>query len=217
MVEFWKRIDQDENRLYRVMFYDGTNVQEAEDFIGTVGLKKGSGGDLKYRSGMILAGKDTWLVTSNGDTQSFTDLATLQSKFRPVHLFGKDSRSSFPYWFAHWCAYQMTALNLGVWKFRYLFHDFEKPWFKLFMKYKKLQTWHRLHSRHHLEYGLKHGWDRLDAEALIIDWECCRFSKISAPLDARRTLEYEVARDKWKEHEKEIRSVIEPVLEKFKL
>ena len=218
MIEFWKKINSDENRLYQVMFYDGTNVEEAEDFLGTVGLKKGSAGDLKYKSGMIMAGKDTWLVSDkSGDVVSFSDLSELHKKFRPVHLFSKEDRSSFKYWFAHWCAYQMTALNLGKWKFKYLFHDFEKPWFKLVMSYKKLQSWHRLHNRHHLEYGLKKGWDKIDVRALVIDWECCRFSKINAPLDARQTLEYEVARDKWKQYEKEIRSIIEPVLEEFGL
>ena len=26
-------------------------------------------------------------------------------------MFKEEDKSSFPYWFAHWCAYQMTALN----------------------------------------------------------------------------------------------------------
>ena len=52
--------------------------------------------------------------------------------------FDKEDRSTFPYWFAHWCAFQMTALNLGIWKFKYLFHDWEKPWLRLFLPYKKM-------------------------------------------------------------------------------
>ena len=48
-------------------------------------------------------------------------------------MFDKSQRSKFKYWFAHWCAFNMTALNLGVWKFKYLFHDIEKPWLMLFL------------------------------------------------------------------------------------
>ena len=58
--------------------------------------------------------------------------------------FDKSDRSTFPYWFAHWCAFNMTALNLKKWKFKYLFHDFEKPWLKLFLSYKKVQQFHNL-------------------------------------------------------------------------
>ena len=46
-------------------------------------------------------------------------------------MFSKSERSSFKYWFAHWCAYNMTALNLGMWKPKYLLHDIEKPWLML--------------------------------------------------------------------------------------
>lgn len=94
-------------------------------------------------------------------------------------MFTKEERSSFKYWFAHWCAFQMTALNLKAWKFKYLFHDIEKPWLKLFWDYKKVQKWHRLHNAHHLEYPGKKDW-----EAMVIDWECSRFTKDAAPLDA---------------------------------
>ena len=34
-------------------------------------------------------------------------------------MFTKEERNSFKYWFAHWCAFQMTALNLKCWKFKY--------------------------------------------------------------------------------------------------
>ena len=55
-------------------------------------------------------------------------------------MFDKSQRSKFDYWFAHWCAFNMTALNLGVWKFKYLFHDIEKPWLMLMWKnYKRVQ------------------------------------------------------------------------------
>lgn len=117
--------------------------------------------------------------------------------------FDKSNRSSFSYWFAHWCAFQLTALNLRRWKFKYLFHDFEKPWMKLFCKYKTVQKWHRNHNRHHLEYGLKHGWDKIDWEALIIDWECSKLTKTEAQLDAYETMNYELD-NKWKDYRNDI-------------
>ena len=93
-------------------------------------------------------------------------------------MFTKEERSTFPYWFAHWCAFNLTALNLRIWKFKYLFHDIEKPWLKLFLKdYAKVQKIHRLTNRHHLEYTGKNG---IDCEALIIDWECSRFTKLNS-------------------------------------
>ena len=105
-------------------------------------------------------------------------------------MFTKEQRSKFPYWFAHWCAYNMTALNLGHWKFRYLFHDFEKPWLRLFLPYKKVQKFHRYHAPHHQEFFLKHGW--LHWDDLIIDWECSRFTKEAAKWDAKEVIELEI-------------------------
>ena len=127
-------------------------------------------------------------------------------------MFSKNDKSSFPYWFAHWCSFQLCALNLGIWKFKYLFHDFEKPWLKLFLPYKKVQKWHREHNKHHLEYGLKYGFNKVDWYALMIDWECSHMSKKQASLLARETMEYELAKEKWKLYEKEIRSNLEPIL-----
>lgn len=104
--------------------------------------------------------------------------------------FTRDDRSSFKYWFAHWCAFQMTALNLGVWKFKFLFHDWEKPWMRLFCKYSTVQQWHRNHRRHHPEYGLKNGWDKVDWVELIVDWESCHYTKIAQPLNVIQTLHH---------------------------
>lgn len=90
-------------------------------------------------------------------------------------MFSKSERSSFKYWFAHWCAYNMTALNLGMWKPKYLLHDIEKPWLMLLWKdYNKVQYWHRTHNNHHIEYPGKK-----DYEAMLIDWECSRFTKLA--------------------------------------
>lgn len=105
-------------------------------------------------------------------------------------MFTKEERSGWAYWFAHWCAFNMTALNLRCWHFRYLFHDWEKPWLKLLMHdYKKVQKWHREHSSHHGEFFLKHGW--LHWDDLIVDWECSHFTKAQAQLVAIECLEPE--------------------------
>lgn len=114
-------------------------------------------------------------------------------------MFTKKDRSTFPYWFAHWCAFQMTALNCHAWKFKYLFHDIEKPFMKLVFPYKTVQTFHRKHNRHHPEWlnnklskkkyipttkEINAFLDKFDFEGAIIDWECCHFTKIACPLDA---------------------------------
>ena len=140
-------------------------------------------------------------------------------KYKICQMFTKADRSSFKYWFAHWCGFQLTALNLGIWKPKYLLHDIEKPWLKLLWKgdYKRVQKWHRTHNKHHLEYGLKHGWNAIDWEALMIDWECCGLSKQEAQLDARETLEYEINRDKWKPYAKEIKSRLEQYLNRYNM
>lgn len=140
-------------------------------------------------------------------------------KYKSFKMFTKADRSSFKYWFAHWCGFNLTALNLGIWKPKYLLHDIEKPWLRLLWKgdYSKVQKWHRIHNRHHLEYGLQHGWDAIDWEALMIDWECCGLSKQEAQLDARETLEYEINKEKWKPYAKEIESRLEQYLYKYNL
>lgn len=108
-------------------------------------------------------------------------------------MFTKQERSSFKYWFAHWCSYQMTALNLKCWKFKYLFHDIEKPWLKLFLPYAKVQAFHRNHSKHHTQYWINKNLNdkKVDWQAMVVDWECSRFTKASAQLNARDTLELE--------------------------
>lgn len=112
-------------------------------------------------------------------------------------MFDKKDRSKFKYWFAHWCAYQMTALNCNKWKFKYLFHDIEKPFMLYFYMwifrmthedaYKRVQKWHRNHNRHHIEYKGKKDYD-----AIIIDWECSRFTKKSSPLTASEELDRKI-------------------------
>lgn len=167
----------------------------------------------------IVAREGDYLVMKEGGIQSYETIEEFLKEYKEVRLFGKSERSSFKYWFAHWCAFQLVALDLRTWKWKYLLHDIEKPWMKLWYRgnYKKVQTRHREHSRHHLEYGLSKGWDKFDPWACVIDWECCAYTKIQAQLDARETLEYEVSKEKWKPYEKEIRGLIEPVLNELGL
>ena len=98
-------------------------------------------------------------------------------------MFTEKDKSTFKYWFAHWCAYQMTALNCKAWKFKYLFHDIEKPWLSLFFKHEFVKKWHRAHNKHHFERQGKRDW-----EAMIIDWECSRFTKTFRAKGAREEL-----------------------------
>ena len=97
-----------------------------------------------------------------------------------------------PIFWAHWMSFQMTAINLRVWKFKYLFHDWYKPWLKMFgMEYKKIQKFHKEHSNHHLEHlMLLNNPHRFDWEALIIDWECSQYTKEACPRNARQEMEY---------------------------
>ena len=102
-------------------------------------------------------------------------------------MFSEKDKSTFKYWFAHWCAYQMTALNCKAWKFKYLFHDIEKPWLELLWKdHKRVKTWHRNHNTHHIEYPGKR---KKDYEAMMIDWECSRFTKTFRARGAREELD----------------------------
>lgn len=120
-------------------------------------------------------------------------------------MFTKEDRSSFPYWFAHWCAFNMTALNLHIWKFRFLFHDIEKPWLMLIWgDYNRVQKWHRKYNRHHIEYK---GPKEYDIDAMIVDWECSRFTKLSTPFNASDTLE-KVIKVKYPEKYEKIKHLV---------
>lgn len=121
-------------------------------------------------------------------------------------MFTKEERSTFPYWFAHWCAFNMTALNLRCWKFRFLFHDMLKPWMKLIFPYKTVQSFHRKHSRHHAEYEGR----RPDYLGMVIDWECSRFTKVAAGLTAREKME--TYKDKDPVLYKRLKENFEPIL-----
>lgn len=129
----------------------------------------------------------------------------IEKKLNSLKKFDKNERSSFSYWFNHLCAYNLVALKQHAWKIKYIFHDWYKPWLKLFLPYEKVQSFHRNHSKHHpewLERKLKKAiekakvdvmfWveDTIDAfhkydyKGTIIDWECSRYTKNAANLNA---------------------------------
>ena len=123
--------------------------------------------------------------------------------------FTKDERSSFSYVFAHWCAFQMTALNLHIWKPKYLLHDIEKPWLKLILRdYKKVQRRHRYNSNHHLEYLYNHSFWDFDIYAYIIDNECSRFTKQASPVGAREFIPTAINNAIDKESSKRIKTIL---------
>lgn len=127
---------------------------------------------------------------------------------KTIFMFTKEERGKFGYTFAHWCAFNMTALNLRCWRFRFLFHDVEKPFLRIFLPYEKVQKIHRGHSRHHIEY-IKNGHiTEADWLSLVIDWESSRFTKESAQMTARETMERKYPEWRWK---------IEPILDELGL
>ena len=84
---------------------------------------------------------------------------------------------------AHWVAFQKTAIRLGAWRFRFLFHDVEKMMLCALFGDKLSTKLHRFLSAHH--ETVWHGcFDKLGA---VIDWECARITKPSKPLNARQT------------------------------
>lgn len=109
-------------------------------------------------------------------------------------MFTKEQRGTFKYTLAHVLAFNVVAMSLGVWRWKYIFHDAEKPWLMLLARifykdpYSKVQHWHRTHNAHHLEYykeaTTKTKRRNINALEMIIDWECSRFTKLASPLNA---------------------------------
>lgn len=141
----------------------------------------------------------------------------IERRLENLKKFDKSERSSFSYWYNHWLAYNLIAMKLRSWKFKYLFHDWYKPWLRLFLPYEKVQTFHRTHSNHHpewLEHKLEKCGDcwykeprylyKFDFEGAIIDWECSRFTKNAAKLNAYDEYRKIIFRDTFKKKYPEI-------------
>lgn len=221
MKVYRERIPVDK-RIKKVLVYDmllPEDIKLAKDLLGVERFNNISQDAYAANLSHTLLVVTTWDKENAKFGWKLCSYNDVYPHYKAFSMFSREYRSDFNYWFAHWCAFQLTALNLHIWKFKFLFHDFEKPWMKLFYRgdYKKVQKWHRTHNSHHLEYGLEHGWDRIDWEALVVDWECCGLTKRDAQLDARETLEYEISRKKWKPYAEEILKYIEPVLERLEL
>lgn len=125
-----------------------------------------------------------------------------EKKLEKLKKFDKSKRSNFDYWFWHWLAYNLVALSYNAWKFKYLFHDIEKPFIKLFCKYETVQKFHRKHNKHHpewlenkllklselvgypLEEEINFYVDKYDYKGTIIDWESGHYTKNAATLSA---------------------------------
>lgn len=128
---------------------------------------------------------------------------TMQNyKFRK---FSEKEKSTFPYWYYHWKAYNLVALKLKCWKFRFLFHDWYKPWMRLVLPYSKVSEYHKTHSRHHRQYK---GKKPIDYLGMVIDWEASQYTKEASPYNAREYME---------KFHPELRDKIEPILESLKL
>ena len=130
--------------------------------------------------------------------------------------FDKSQRSSFNYWWNHWKAFNLVAMKLGVWKPKWLLHDVEKPWLKLFWgDYKRVQKWHKHHNNHHVFYGRRNGLNKVDWLGAVIDWECSRLTKLQAPKTAREeTMSVLAQKRKYTKDEREaIRINVLPILD----
>lgn len=136
--------------------------------------------------------------------------------------FDKSQRSGWRYYWAHWAAFQMVAVMLGVWRPRHLFHDWYKPWLKMFgIPYSEIQYIHRHSSRHHLEYLELNNETRFDWDSMIVDWECSQYTKEACKRNARQKLEHILNDYPNDEHNTYIkyllRRYVEPRLEKLGL
>lgn len=130
-----------------------------------------------------------------------------------MKLYQESEKSTFKYWFAHWRAFNLTAMLLSVWKFRFLFHDIEKPFLMFIWRdYPRVRAFHRTHARHHWAYKGKKPYDYL---GMVIDWECSRFSKADAQMDAFETYHYDLV--KYPEHTKELQEEVYPILKELNL
>ena len=208
-MEIFKKRDLETR--FKVIKWSLNNIPEVDVIVKKQGLKIEEGKIILPEKEVIRLG-DYIILQGDKIIEGKRTLPDVYKDYKEIRKFTKADRSNFKYWFAHWCAFQMTALNLKSWKPRFLFHDIEKPWLKLFWNYKKVQRWHRVHNAHHMEYGVLKGFDKVDWLALIIDYECSRYSKTNQPLDTRQTLESMLKQEKWKPYEDEIRKYIEPLI-----
>ena len=62
-----------------------------------------------------------YIVENQMTEESLTyDYGDFHKTFKGFFGFDKSNRSSFAYWFAHWCAFQLTALNIRRWNYTHV-------------------------------------------------------------------------------------------------
>lgn len=115
------------------------------------------------------------------------------------------NKEVFKSWFSHWCAFQFTAIKLNSWRFRFLFHDMEKPFEQILLNHDFVSKWHRKLSRHHAEFIFPKHRDYL---GMVIDLECSRLTKPQKQMDAKSTLD---------KYYPELKNKILPILNKLNL
>lgn len=132
-----------------------------------------------------------------------------------MKLYPESEKSSFAYWFAHWRAFNLIAMLLGVWHPRFLLHDIEKPFLMFIWRdYPRVRQYHRAHARHHWAYQGNKGYDYL---SMVIGWECSRFTKADAQMTAYETYAYELHNTKNMNKIKKLRFYVFPLLKKLNL
>ena len=113
MISLRKRLSVNE-RIYQVYVYNiqGQLSRDEKYDIDTY---------FKYQYNANRKNFAYMVVHCNDDEHKFEfeyykTLDELLIKYKSFDMFTKEDRSSFKYWFAHWCGFQLTALNLGIWK-----------------------------------------------------------------------------------------------------
>ena len=97
--------------------------------------------------------------------------------------FEKSERTTYKCWMANWAAFQMTALLCRCWKLPFFLHNVDK----LFLlwrwngDYEKINNWHILHNKHHLQYAIRKGPDAVDYVAFVIDANCIHYTQDWTP------------------------------------
>lgn len=150
---------------------------------------------LDLDGGGLLIGDDK--IVNYGDfvsSESKLVMRDFKPYFKSATVFCNRTNPLIPKIFKKWLDFQLCAISHGVWKLKHLLHwtgRKPKPW--------------------QLEYGYLFGWDKLDTEELVLDWE----SKSYSPpfLDAFDTLKELLGSDVLKEEDKlTVEGLIKPVI-----
>lgn len=94
-------------------------------------------------------------------------------------MFNKLERNTLSYMFARWHAFNMMALNLKCWKFKYIFYNIDEILCRLFGF--NIHNWHKKHSKHHLDYLENHSPNKIDWDMVFIGWYCSKLLNDNKP------------------------------------